>query len=979
MPAPSLTDVRESLHAQLCEELASADPSVAAGAARQLGKLLMPDAFDALQSALAHEDDAAVLGAASALAEAGSDTAIAALARLLSSPDPETRKGALRATEHLERAPLVDALFDLQATETDWHVRVDALTALAEAGDARIIEIVKPWLEPGLGRRLTILPRRMRRFVRRLLQRRHEHLADPTNWWIPRSVIWALSRLGTPEAWQLALSTCGHPDAKTRRALAEALERNPDAGTPLHVIRLLADPDEQVRIAACGAAAARPGAGLAPALLDLMEADAQSADLAQQAAANHVVPEHAPRVRQILRESAHARTRSAAAQLLGRCGQDEESKSALVDALRDTCSDVATEAARALGVLGGPRAAEALVETMLCSDRWDLQYALREALARCADGRALDRTRRVLDPSDPRSQTPSATPAARASAAAVLGEALDRGAIPSLIGALADPSPLVRESAAQALAELAAEEAVDALTGLLQDEEKRVRVGAAYALGRLAGPATAPALIEALSTLDDEDVPPAVAYYVTVPWYCVPTWDLHFAVGVALREIGSPDTVALLVDYARRCSVPREARWLAVVLLGRLGWEEALPELELLLEHPDEVLGAHAAFGLGLTRLPGALAPIRIALESARPGTRNMAVRGLTVHGGLDAVPDLVARLMEDAEETIRVNAALAIEHVAGWRALSVLEAWCARRTDLQARNALNAICRAQEILSAPGAAPASSAVEAGAHVAAIHSTRIAPSERAELHAYVYQDDGWSRVLEDAKEFMATLAAPSARHTRLSALVRPGTEVTLVPQSDDFDFEPASSTARFDSDFARFDFCFTARSGLRGDGLARISVQVCGIEVGSIGLLATVAEARDEETSGFFGAATGAFHELVFVSYSRLDRKVAWMYASAKRALGSKMFVDTHSIRAGEDWRRELREAIDQADSFQLFWSESSARSRNVEEEWRHALERLEREPPPDRFVRPYYWTDPMPAPPTELEHLHFQRLRLDA
>ena len=64
-------------------------------------------------------------------------------------------------------------------------------------------------------------------------------------------------------------------------------------------------------------------------------------------------------------------------------------------------------------------------------------------------------------------------------------------------------------------------------------------------------------------------------------------------------------------------------------------------------------------------------------------------------------------------------------------------------------------------------------------------------------------------------------------------------------------------------------------------------------------------------------------------------------------------------------------ELIEQADVFQLFWSEHSARSENVKREWLHALE-LQR----PNFVRPVYWTSNLqPDPPEELGELHFARL----
>ena len=70
-----------------------------------------------------------------------------------------------------------------------------------------------------------------------------------------------------------------------------------------------------------------------------------------------------------------------------------------------------------------------------------------------------------------------------------------------------------------------------------------------------------------------------------------------------------------------------------------------------------------------------------------------------------------------------------------------------------------------------------------------------------------------------------------------------------------------------------------------------------------------------------------------------------------------------------ERWSEQLLAMIERADVFQLFWSENAAASKSVEKEWRHA-QKLGQEA--QRFIRPVYWTQPMPLPPPELAHLHF-------
>ena len=62
---------------------------------------------------------------------------------------------------------------------------------------------------------------------------------------------------------------------------------------------------------------------------------------------------------------------------------------------------------------------------------------------------------------------------------------------------------------------------------------------------------------------------------------------------------------------------------------------------------------------------------------------------------------------------------------------------------------------------------------------------------------------------------------------------------------------------------------------------------------------------------------------------------------------------------------------IDAADIFQLFWSERSAKSVYVTQEWEYALQ-LNRG---EGFVRPIYWEVPMTKPPEKLAPLHFAYL----
>jgi hypothetical protein len=120
-------------------------------------------------------------------------------------------------------------------------------------------------------------------------------------------------------------------------------------------------------------------------------------------------------------------------------------------------------------------------------------------------------------------------------------------------------------------------------------------------------------------------------------------------------------------------------------------------------------------------------------------------------------------------------------------------------------------------------------------------------------------------------------------------------------------------------------------------------------------------------------------YQRVFVSYSRKDKAVVETYRLAQLAIGNDVFMDTYSIRVGENWQAALAKAIDEADIFQLFWSELASQSDNIRDEWDYALNHRCPDTRCESFIRPVFWEQPMPAPPPELVHLNFRYVPLAA
>lgn len=114
----------------------------------------------------------------------------------------------------------------------------------------------------------------------------------------------------------------------------------------------------------------------------------------------------------------------------------------------------------------------------------------------------------------------------------------------------------------------------------------------------------------------------------------------------------------------------------------------------------------------------------------------------------------------------------------------------------------------------------------------------------------------------------------------------------------------------------------------------------------------------------------------VFPSYSHLDAAIVELCGRCVEALGLEYLRDVWALRSGDRWEERLRELIQKADLFQLFWSRNSMRSPHVRAEWELALAHGGA-----GFIRPVFWEDPFPEdeaaslPPPALRQLHFARL----
>jgi hypothetical protein len=219
---------------------------------------------------------------------------------------------------------------------------------------------------------------------------------------------------------------------------------------------------------------------------------------------------------------------------------------------------------------------------------------------------------------------------------------------------------------------------------------------------------------------------------------------------------------------------------------------------------------------------------------------------------------------------------------------------------------------------------------------------------------------------------------PAVSKTPASTPLPKGTRLKLSPEIKGIVFNPPAQEIRWLEDLQHVVFRMQATSDAAGRTLlGAVEVHAGPLLVGQVPLSIRVRGAGEPQ-EGFEAPAAVSTRPLfssIFASYAHEDGQVVQAFAEAYRALGIDVFVDKASLRTGDRWQTALWRLIEEADLFQLFWSDAASRSRYVAEEWQHALELQDRKG--ERFIRPLYWSTPWPPPPAQLMHLHFTSLDL--
>jgi hypothetical protein len=253
-------------------------------------------------------------------------------------------------------------------------------------------------------------------------------------------------------------------------------------------------------------------------------------------------------------------------------------------------------------------------------------------------------------------------------------------------------------------------------------------------------------------------------------------------------------------------------------------------------------------------------------------------------------------------------------------------------------------------------------------YFSAYYPKEIAPGSWRPFYTYMFRQLAAREIADDVQKQLGEL------RDAFRGIEQPGEQsipegavVTATPYLEGIEFIPPSQTIRFMENWHRFDFRVRAKpEWMNRASNGFVTFSVGGVIVGDLPISMFIGKA---DSSAIDARATRRLYDSIFASYSHDDAQIVRRVENACRALGLNYLRDVVSLKSGQDWNDQLYELIEQADIFQLFWSQSAASSAHVEREWRHALQ-LHTDK--RAFIRPVYWSQPIPVMPPELERIHF-------
>jgi hypothetical protein len=206
---------------------------------------------------------------------------------------------------------------------------------------------------------------------------------------------------------------------------------------------------------------------------------------------------------------------------------------------------------------------------------------------------------------------------------------------------------------------------------------------------------------------------------------------------------------------------------------------------------------------------------------------------------------------------------------------------------------------------------------------------------------------------------------------KLGVPIKSGERLKLIPNVEEIIFQPPGIEVAWSENLQLNIFTFLANENLIGHFChGAIDIYSDFLLRAQIPFSFRVYKLVEEEE--FVSKTTQIFNK-IYISYSHKDSEIVEKSIAGYKALGIKVL--TNKICSGQDWKKTIKNMINEADIFVLMWSQAARQSKIVEYEWKYSLSIMDLKG--DYFFRPMLLEDPKKAPiPKELAHLHFAPFR---
>ncbi len=235
------------------------------------------------------------------------------------------------------------------------------------------------------------------------------------------------------------------------------------------------------------------------------------------------------------------------------------------------------------------------------------------------------------------------------------------------------------------------------------------------------------------------------------------------------------------------------------------------------------------------------------------------------------------------------------------------------------------------------------------------------------LLVYTHLTEHLGQVQADAGTFTELGSAPTVAQGQALRKIPRNVEITVEPHMEGVTFSPTQDSFIWRGEWHRSLFRYSGAQELAGtvrkgwiDIYAERISPICTIDV-SFSFRSGIPTTSLSVPHGV--TVTSNVFDTVFISYSHRDREPMRQARETYEKLGITAYHDDF-LEAGDNYEEQLEGMIRTARVFHLLWSDASAQSAEVRKEWALALECQKGE----KFIRPWYWQQPIAPPPPELQ-----------